>query len=57
MSKGFAWLALIAMCLTFFRGLLAWAESAPLLAVIVGGVIVYALIQIAVEAAEGANES
>lgn len=52
MSRGFCWLAGVVLCITFFRGLLAFAESTPVIALVIAGIVVYALIAIAREAAE-----
>ena len=52
MSRAFMWIALIVVSLVFFLGLLTLAKNVPLLAVLVAGVVGYALVAVANEARE-----
>jgi hypothetical protein len=52
MSNAMLWTTLVAVCMTFFYGLLQLFVAVPFVGGIVGGLVMYALIAIAYDAAD-----
>ncbi len=52
MSAGFVWIVMLVMTAVFFCGFVTIAFWSPLVAFLTGGLFVYALIQVARDAAD-----